>query len=99
MNWLGLIKLILPIIIELIGNLGEKDECPDGVCPPVEEDLRSLQVELDEPRIQVSTSQFFECFDFARFFGALSEVIAVLRDAFNGVCPPESSTADVTETD
>lgn len=96
MNWRAIIKLLLPIIIEIIGNLEVKDECPDGVCPPVVEDLRALQTQLDEPSVQ-STGDFFKCFDFQRFFNAVTEIANTLRDSLSGVCPPEEPSPDPSE--
>ena len=90
MNWFSLIQLLLPIIIELIGGLEDRGECPDGVCPPVREDLEALKTELAQPSTQDAKS-FFECFDFQRFFAAISEMVAVVRDANKGVCPPEEN--------
>lgn len=88
-NWRNLIKMLLPIIIEIIGNLESREECPDGVCPPVVEDLRSLQSDLDQPSAQ-SAGNFFSCFDFERFFKAVTEIANVARDAISGTCPGES---------
>jgi hypothetical protein len=86
--WLNLLIRLLPVIIELIGGLESHDECPDGTCPPIKEDLAKLQVELEQPRT-ADAGEVLKCIDFKRLFAAVSEMIAVVRDALNGVCPGE----------
>tara|TARA_R110002111_G_scaffold109698_2_gene168876 strand:+ start:261 stop:545 length:285 start_codon:yes stop_codon:yes gene_type:complete len=88
-DWLSIFKsIILPILIELIGNIGKQDECPDGICPPVVEDLHLLKSELDQPSIQ-SVGDFLGCLDFQSLLVHLAAIIKLVRNANQGICPGE----------
>lgn len=85
--WAGIIKLLLPLLLELIGQLGERDECPDGVCPPeLEAEVSALNSVVNGPGAQ-SLGDFFKCLDYKAFFEAVTALVAVIKAAMSG-CPP-----------
>jgi hypothetical protein len=90
--WLSLIKLLLPIIIEIIGNLEHDPDCPDGVCAAAKAKVVALQERLDQPTT-ASFGDFLKCLDFQRFFAAVTEIVDVIRDAMSG-CAPIDETQD-----
>ncbi|TWU22473.1 hypothetical protein Pla52o_35290 [Novipirellula galeiformis] len=94
MFWKSLITALLPLIIELIGNLEAKEtDCPEGACPPVASQLTALQSELDQVSTQ-GVGDFLKCLDFQRLFAAVSEIVSIMRDA-NAGCPPIDTSPGV----
>ncbi len=88
--WAGLIKLLLPFLLELIGQIGSREECPGGVCPPdLEAEVSALNSVVNGPGAQ-SVGDFFKCLDYKAFFEAVSALVAVLKSAMAG-CPPVST--------
>lgn len=83
-----LIKLLLPILIELIGNLENEPECPGGICEEAKAELQSLQSEMLKPR-SAGFADFIKCLDFERLFKAVLELVAVFKAALVS-CPPDS---------
>ena len=95
--WAGIIKLLLPLLLELIGQLNTREECPDGVCPPeLEAEVSALNSVVNGPGAQ-SVGDFFKCLDYKAFFEAVSALVAVIKAAMSG-CPPVS-TQDETPAD
>ncbi len=90
--WFTIIKLLLPIIIDLIGRMENEPDCPDGVCEATKAKVVALQEKMDEPTT-ASFSDFLKCLDFQRFFGAITEMVDVIRDAISG-CPPTDETQE-----
>lgn len=91
MNWRSFFKFALPIIIQFFNSLNESEECPDGVCRETLAELKSIEAELDHPKLKAVDLDFLKCLDFKRFFAAVNEIIAVVRDAMNGVCPDDEN--------
>lgn len=83
-----LIKLLLPILIELIGNLENEPDCPGGICEDTLDELQSLQNEMGKPRA-AGFGDFIKCLDLERLFKAVLELVAVFRAALIS-CPPDS---------
>lgn len=83
-----IIKLLLPLLIELIGNLEDQPECPGGICEQAKTELQSLQADLQQPRT-AGFGDFVKCLDFERLFKAVLELVAVFKAALVS-CPPDA---------
>lgn len=91
MNLIGLIRLLLPLIIELIGNLKNAEDCPeeaDDLLHQAEVLNFSANYTFDEEGTRAqSIGDWIKCVDFNRLFAALKEIVQVISDARNQ-CPP-----------
>jgi hypothetical protein len=89
-----LIKLLLPILIELIGGLEETGECPPGKCAEIRTKASALMNQTgDINAVEVQNFlDFLRCLDIPRAVNAIQELIEVLTDAFN--CPPAGQNPD-----
>ena len=83
-----IIRLLMPLLIELIGNLENEETCPGGICDEAKAELQSLQVEIDKPRAN-GLFDMVKCLDFRRLMDAVIEMVAVFKDALNQ-CPPDA---------
>lgn len=89
--WSTIIKLLLPILIELIGNLKQREDCPGGICDEVAADLELLNADVTSGVSAKGIGDWLGCIDWLRLINAVKEIIAVLRDA-RDQCPPVSET-------
>jgi hypothetical protein len=89
MNFRSLLRLLIPIIIEIINGLQAREECPDGVCPPVKMELTELATDLDTPTTYSAGLDFWKCIDYDGLFTAVKAIIVIVRNALAGVCPDD----------
>lgn len=88
MNFRSLLRLLIPIIIEIINGLQSREDCPDGICPPLKSEITSLADDLDNPRVGTN-ADFWKCIDYQGLFDAAKAIIVIVRNALAGVCPDD----------
>ena len=89
MNLRSLLRLLIPIVLEIINSLQSREECPGDVCPPVKMELTELATDLDTPTTYSAGLDFWKCIDYQGLFDALKAIIVIVRNALAGSCPDD----------